>query len=187
MLPACSNRNLGERKEKGEENMRSIRLILALLLLLVFAFANHSVSGNMCAQSCVLPPAGLVGWWPGDGNADDLACENDGTLRNGATFGPGMVGQSFSLDGLDDYVDVPSDSSLDPSYALTVDAWINPSSHVGAYDPIVKKAGEGLSQENGYALAAAIASSWTTWWRRCSTGKPATSRTSGSRPRSWSG
>jgi hypothetical protein len=84
--------------------MKSIRVTFALLLLSVIAFAGQSANGNSWAQSCVEPPEGLVSWWPGDGDAEDLAGQNDGTLENGATFAPGMVGQAFSFDGFDDIV-----------------------------------------------------------------------------------
>src|SRR5262245_10935955 len=33
---------------------------------------------------CAPPPAGMVGWWPGDGNADDIQGSNNGTLEGGA-------------------------------------------------------------------------------------------------------
>lgn len=61
---------------------------------------------------CVAPPSGLVGWWPGDGNATDIVGRNDGSLRNGATFAIGQVGQAFSLDGVNDYVAVPASGNL---------------------------------------------------------------------------
>ena len=35
------------------------------------------------ATGCVLAPAGLVSWWPGDGSAQDIKGSNDGTLKNG--------------------------------------------------------------------------------------------------------
>ena len=60
------------------------------------------------AQVCVPPPPGMVSWWPGDGNANDIQDGNHGTLRNGATFAPGKVGQAFSLDGVAASVDVPA-------------------------------------------------------------------------------
>ena len=37
------------------------------------------------------PPSGLVSWWTGDGNAQDLVDGNHGTLQGGADFAPGMV------------------------------------------------------------------------------------------------
>jgi hypothetical protein len=51
------------------------------------------------ADTCVPPPAGLVSWWPGDGNAQDIIGPNDGTLQGGATFAPGVVGEAFKLNG----------------------------------------------------------------------------------------
>jgi hypothetical protein len=47
-------------------------------------------------------PSGLVAWWTGDGNADDLWGDNHGILLNGATFTDGKVGQAFWFDGMDD-------------------------------------------------------------------------------------
>ena len=52
---------------------------------------------------CDPPPSGVVGWWPGSGNANDLVGINPGTLVNGATFAAGQVGQAFSFDGVDDF------------------------------------------------------------------------------------
>ena len=45
--------------------------------------------------SCISAPSGLVSWWPGDGNADDIADANPGTLVGSVTFAPGKVGQAF--------------------------------------------------------------------------------------------
>ena len=46
---------------------------------------------------CATPPSGLVSWWPGDGNADDIKDGNSGILMNGAMFAPGFVDQAFTL------------------------------------------------------------------------------------------
>jgi hypothetical protein len=78
--------------------------------------------------TCIAPPAGLVGWWPGQGNANDRASGNNGAPQNGAGFAPGLVGQAFQLDGLDDAVLFPNTrlGVLDiTNQALTVAAWIN--------------------------------------------------------------
>ena len=42
--------------------------------------------GIASAQTCMQPPAGLVSWWPGEGNAQDIIGDNHGTLQNGATY-----------------------------------------------------------------------------------------------------
>jgi hypothetical protein len=90
-----------------------------VLLLLV------SVGRFAAAQTCLEPPSGLVSWWPGDGDANDIIGPNDGTLQGGTTFAPGMVGQAFRFDGIDDHIRVPHHPSLNLASALTIEAWIN--------------------------------------------------------------
>ena len=83
-------------------------------------------SAGVC-RSCTAPPAGLVGWYPGDGNAFDIQNGNNGTLQNGATFDVGKVGQAFSLDGVNDHVRISNSPGLNFTTAMTVDAWIMPT------------------------------------------------------------
>jgi len=73
---------------------------------------------------CVNPPSGLVSWWPGDDNANDIEDSNHGALQNGASFASGLVDQTFSFDGVDDHVLLPQ--SNDWNFAtgdFTVDFW----------------------------------------------------------------
>ena len=97
-------------------------LVVAILLLAASFLCGHATY----AQNCVPPPAGLVSWWPGDGDANDIVGPHHGTLQNGATFAAGKVGQAFSFDGVDDYVSVPDHSDWtfgdDP---FTIDLWAN--------------------------------------------------------------
>jgi Tol biopolymer transport system component len=74
-------------------------------------------------SSCVTPPSGLVSWWDGDGDANDLMNRNQGTMVNGATFATGLVGQAFGFDGVDDYVSAPG-MSIDSLQQLTIEAWV---------------------------------------------------------------
>lgn len=75
---------------------------------------------------CVPPPNNLVAWWRAENDVTDTVGPNDGTLMNGSTFGAGMVGQAFQLDGADDFVRVP-DSELwnFGSGDFTIDLWAN--------------------------------------------------------------
>ena len=87
--------------------------------------ASDSENTLVIAATCTSPAAGMVGWWPGDGNALDIqgpTFEN-GTL-NGATFDAGKVGTAFKFDGVDDYVsqDLPANVK---SQTITMDAWVN--------------------------------------------------------------
>src|SRR4051794_21173135 len=51
-------------------------------------------------------PAGAVAWWTGNGSGLDSVRGYDGTLLNGTSLTAGIVGQAFSLDGIDDLVDI---------------------------------------------------------------------------------
>ena len=72
----------------------------------------------------VTPPAGLVAWWPGEGNAVDIAGTNNGALFNGVGFVPGMVGQAFSFNGTNSYVEVPDSPSLRLTNVLSLEFWV---------------------------------------------------------------
>lgn len=90
------------------------------------AISNAGSAGKI-KPAAIASPAGMVSWWPGDGNANDIQGTNHGTLQGGATFAAGKVGQAFSLDGIDDYVFVPHSADLDSNIpALSVDFWLNP-------------------------------------------------------------
>jgi hypothetical protein len=70
-------------------------------------------------------PSGLVSWWPGEGNANDVIGTNNGTLVGGASYAAGEVGQAFSFDGTNGYVSIPDSPSLDTFVSsITIEAWI---------------------------------------------------------------
>jgi hypothetical protein len=74
---------------------------------------------------CAPVPSGLVGWWPGEGNANDVAGTNNGTLVGSVTFAAGEVGQAFSFDGVSSYVSIPDSPSLDTFVSsITIETWI---------------------------------------------------------------
>ena len=78
-------------------------------ILMVMAWAGAATSAS----------AGLVAHWPGDGNTDELVAGRNASLNNGATYGPGFVGQAFSLDGSNDFVSVADD----PAWTLGTNAF----------------------------------------------------------------
>jgi len=100
--------------------------LLALGLFLLLASGPIDIEPVTQASdenNCVPAPSGLVSWWPGDGNANDIQDGNHGTLQNGATFATGLVGPGFSFDGIDDFVEVPNSPSLMIAGAFTVEFW----------------------------------------------------------------
>lgn len=75
------------------------------------------------APLCVALPAGVVGWWPGEENANDIIGGFDG-VRNGADFTVGKVGKAFALDGQDDFVSFGSGPAITGDGAFAVEAWV---------------------------------------------------------------
>ena len=86
-------------------------------------FALLVACNGAVAQTCTPPPPGLLRWYTGDGDATDFSGAHNATLRNGATFAPGMVAEAFSLDGVNDFVEAPDGADLTTN-SLTIDAWV---------------------------------------------------------------
>jgi hypothetical protein len=103
----------------------------------IFFLATVMLAGHASAQTCVVPPPGLVSWWPGDGNTDDVFAGHDGLILGGMGFEPGMVGDAFSVDGVDDGVEVPNTGGVFDVTRFSVAAWVFPNSDGGR--PIVWK------------------------------------------------
>ncbi len=121
-------------------------LIWGLGCLTLIQFLPALVAGVVqpltSVPDCVTPPAGLVGWWPGNGNADDVAGGNAGALVAGATFANGKVSQGFRFDGTNSYVQIPDSAALKPAN-ITVEAWVwldpNLTNHNGGEQIVFKK------------------------------------------------
>jgi len=141
--------------------------VCCVFLGLPLAQAQNTVaSRTLCETGCLLPPTGLVGWWPGDGNSNDIQLGSNGTLMSGASFLPGLIGQAFSFDGINAFVDVPDTAALHAvTTAASVDAWINPQPSPGFFgwifarrDPFVSE-GIGLAIDNAGFLFTTLGTS----------------------------
>ena len=91
-------------------------------------------------KNCIQPPSGLVSWWPGDGDANDIWDANPGTLAGDTTFAAGMVGQAFSFDGSRDYVDVENPANLQVTGPHSAFAWVKLDSTKAEQDVVSKYA-----------------------------------------------
>ena len=97
--------------------------ITIAIFLLQFVAQTNSNAALVCTQ----PPASLVSWWPGDGNADDIWGGNNGTLQNGVSFVAGEVGQAFHFDSAStQFVEIPNSNNLnfERTDPFSIDAWI---------------------------------------------------------------
>jgi uncharacterized protein (TIGR02145 family) len=73
-----------------------------------------------------VPPNGLVGWWPFNGNANDESGNGNHGMVNGATLAAdrfGNAGKAYSFDGVNDDIQV---SNLSDTFnAFTISIWFN--------------------------------------------------------------
>lgn len=102
-----------------------------------------------CKPGPTTPPANLVGWWGGDGDALDLFGSNNGTLQNGTGFSIGRVGQSFSFDGVNDYVQTDLDIQPSAMPSVTFEAWVFPRSATGFDQAIISGDDGGWDRQIG--------------------------------------
>ena len=118
-------------------NTKNFRPLWMVVLTALFPMASFWPGASSAHAAS---PPGLISRWAGDGTALDSAGANHGVMQNGATFGAGVTGQAFSLDGLDDFMRVPFDVSLNFSATnpFTVMALVNPQ-RLGAYEAVVVK------------------------------------------------
>src|SRR2546426_1818783 len=101
---------------------------------------------------CCNPPPGLVSWWPGEGNANDVVGSNNGKLVNGVSFVPGLVGQAISLNGINQYVNLGNSASLQVSHGnFTTDAWVQFNAITGDMSILDKMAGS-FDNQDGWRL-----------------------------------
>src|SRR5437762_4078443 len=70
------------------------------------------------------PSAGLVGWWRGEGNANDSADSHNGILQGGMGFTAGRFGQAFA-GGSFKRVLVPDSPDFQLTTSLSIGAWVN--------------------------------------------------------------
>lgn len=139
---------------------KSVTLILSMFVISVFFLSSQEkpiVAGTI---SCAIPPANMIGWWPGDGNADDFLNVHDGTLGAEANIAAGYVREALNLDGIDDYVsvlDTKLNEQLDGFTELTIDAWIYPNTQLWQDGPnfinaIVSKYNTSMADGASYYL-----------------------------------
>lgn len=95
-------------------------------------------ASSQASQGSIPAPPGLIAWWSGDGHAQDYAGASHGALMNGVSFAPGLVGQAFSLDGVDDYVRVQHRDVLNPKGVITIEGWVC-CDHVNKWQKIIGK------------------------------------------------
>ena len=84
--------------------------------------------------TALIPPSGLVSWWPGDGSTIDIAGASNGTFQGTAQYySSGKVDAAFWFNGTSNYVDIPS---MNLGSTFTVEFWMYPTGG-GSYQHLV--------------------------------------------------
>jgi hypothetical protein len=87
-------------------------------------------------EACAPPPPGMIGWWPGDSNTNEIIAGRHGATRGSATFATGKVASAFKFDR-NGWVEVPDNSIWTlGAEDFTIDLWAQFHSLSGR-DPFV--------------------------------------------------
>ncbi len=82
-----------------------------------------SGGGGLC-QPCAAVPQSTMAWWRAEDDADDEKGVFYGVLEGDTSFVQGVVGQAFSFDGSDDFVELPYPEEWDfEGGSFSVSAW----------------------------------------------------------------
>ena len=96
---------------------------------------------------------GLVAWFKFDETGGTTAVDasgngNDLTLRGGASFAPGRIGNALSLNGVDGAAEAAPTAGLNLTGSMTIAAFLEPTMLLG-YNTVVAK---GINGTRGYGM-----------------------------------
>ena len=114
------------------------------------------------------PPPGLVAAYAFDEGSGTTAADasgrgNPGTLLGATWNASGRFGAALNFDGVNDWVTVADSASLDLTNAMTMMAWVRPTTTGGWRTALFKEAGNDLAYAlytSGAVSGAAFPSSW---------------------------
>jgi hypothetical protein len=110
----------------------------------------------------------LLAYYTADNTPNDALGNYNGTLVNGATYGTGIINQGFSLDGVNDYVDLGNSSIWDyGTNDFTISIWCYWTTNT-LNDPILGVAGYNTTN-GGFSLYATTSEKLTLWYRNSGT------------------
>jgi len=94
-------------------------------MVLLMAGAGLLMPIGAFGVGCTPAPPGLVSWWRGEDNTEDVVGGNNGTLNGGTTFAAGEVGQAFSFNGVNGFVQVSDEPTLDfqANSPISIELW----------------------------------------------------------------
>ena len=103
---------------------------------------------------CTPASSNLVAWWNGEGNANDSAATNNGTLFGGMGFVAGKVGQAFNFDGVDDEVRFGTSIGNFGTSDFTIEFWLRTTAGNSSVSVLEKWPGCGHSSKFNIRLGS---------------------------------
>jgi hypothetical protein len=100
---------------------------------LTVAGQTFTVQQSAATTACSNRPAGLVGWWRGEGNALDETGMNNAAVVNSISFAGGKVGGGFFRDAANNgTIEAPDSPSLTLNRSMTFEAWLKLDAYGGS-------------------------------------------------------
>ncbi len=95
---------------------------------------------------CAPVTSGLLDWWPGNGNANDIVGTNNGTIPySDVTYAAGEVGQAFAFSGgtvnqnYGNEVDFGANAGNVGTNDFTIDFWIKEPANTASFNAVLEK------------------------------------------------
>src|SRR5437899_8100968 len=119
------NYKQGQHTRKG--HMKAIQGVQTSLGFVIITSTLLVTLGTVTANaqySCAVPPSSLVGWWPANGNANDVI--NGDTATYSGSYANGEVGQAFNINSAAHTIRVPATCDLNVGNAngMTIEGWV---------------------------------------------------------------
>lgn len=106
-------------------------------------FVLFAIIGLSSAFAQIHLDSGLVGYWPFNGNANDLSANGNNGTVSGATLTTdrfGNANSAYYFNGTSAYITVPNSTSLNPQNAISLCAWYYSADFTGdGYNTIIEK------------------------------------------------
>jgi hypothetical protein len=132
--------------------VNSIIVFLGILLVLIPTFTHGQTPKYV-------PDSGLVGWWPFNGNANDVSGNGNNGTVTGATLISGKNGannSAYFFNGVSDFITIPDTNLLDFTNAFTISVWVRLDEYSNGDERVVIGK-QRFANATGYQLTASSA------------------------------
>jgi len=129
---------------------------------------------HQLGSSVLLHDPSLVGYWPFDKDDGDYARDRSGHVNHGTIYGAtrvaGKVAGALSFDGVDDYVEIPHNASLNQGYSVVL--WLKLLETLTSWEAVLEKGDQAyMLYMSDAPLMALKLHVYTTVWNLFNTAK----------------